>query len=108
MTLHEQRIIWPGSETQKPKGIKISTHLQVLPQIWRDSVDIVRYVNLFTYFLIDLVSRYLTIDSLRSINLDRQITIFVINLLGLKFCYLEFRRLQKEFFNKADILNVSY
>jgi len=40
--LHEQRIIWPGFETQKPKGIKISTHLQVsvLPLLaakWMDT-----------------------------------------------------------------------
>jgi len=30
LTLHEQKIVWPGFEAQKPKGIKISTHLQVL------------------------------------------------------------------------------
>ena len=29
LTLHEQKIVWPGFEVQKPKGIKISTHLQV-------------------------------------------------------------------------------
>jgi len=28
--LHEEMIIWPGYETQKPKGIKISSHLKVV------------------------------------------------------------------------------
>ena len=27
--LNEKSIVWPGNENQKPKGIKISTHLRV-------------------------------------------------------------------------------
>jgi hypothetical protein len=29
LNLTEKSIIWPGNEIQKPKGIKISTHLRV-------------------------------------------------------------------------------